>query len=140
MKRRRFSADPGSNFNLGLLSSWKTWMAFGRKVREASDLSTQVGSSGDSSEKTSLVPDIIDETLLSVKKGQEYVVVAVPAEAANGVGPVLPSFPGGKLFQRPSGRHYKILHLFRMLSMEKVLVGSVVIKMTLQHLAHQLMK
>jgi len=83
---------------------WKTWMAFGRKVREASDLSTQVGSSGDSSEKTSLVPDIIDETLLSVKKGQEYVVVAVPAEAANGVGPVLPSFPGGKLFQKTIGK------------------------------------
>ena len=49
----------------------------------------------------------LDETLLSVDKGADYVVVAVPAEAAGGVGPILSSFPGGKLFQKTVGKTFQ---------------------------------
>lgn len=66
---------------------WREWMRSGRKSRNK-DVSSG---------------NALDE-LLSVDKGADYVVVAVPAEAAAGVGPILPSFPGGKRFQKTVGK------------------------------------
>jgi len=64
---------------------WTQWMTSGRK--------SSPGSSGSFS---------LDESLLNIDKGEDYVVVAVPAEAVgdNDVGVKLSSFPGGKLFQK----------------------------------------
>lgn len=67
---------------------WSEWMRSGRKTREDGDVS-------------------LDESLLSIDKGADYVVVAVPAEAAEGLGPILPSFPGGKLFQKTVGKTFQ---------------------------------
>lgn len=52
----------------------------------------------------------MDESLLSIDKGADYVVVAVPAEAVpngEGVLPILSSFPGGKLFQKTIGKTFQ---------------------------------
>jgi len=76
---------------------WSEWMAFGRKVQE----------SNGGSDSTSTSDVSLDESLLSVEKGADYVVVAVPAEAADGVGPILSSFPGGKLFQKTIGKTFQ---------------------------------
>eukprot|EP00970_Alexandrium_tamarense_P020452 scaffold15251_cov214-Alexandrium_tamarense.AAC.3 len=71
---------------------WSEWMTTGRKDRRTDQERT------DSSEEGSDVP--LEELLSSVDKGDDYVVVAVPADKAEGVGPVISSFPGAKLFQR----------------------------------------
>lgn len=62
---------------------WTQWMTSGRKSSPGSSIS-------------------LDESLLNIDKGEDYVVVAVPAEAVgnNDVGVKLSSFPGGKLFQK----------------------------------------
>mmetsp|Transcript_18040 Transcript_18040/g.38987 ORF Transcript_18040/g.38987 Transcript_18040/m.38987 type:complete len:528 (-) Transcript_18040:1359-2942(-) len=73
---------------------WSEWMSTGRKSRSK----TTSASSSDVA---------IDESLLSVDKGADYVIVAVPAEAADGVGPILSSFPGGKLFQKTIGKTFQ---------------------------------
>lgn len=65
---------------------WSEWMKSGRKVRDASATPGDVAA--------------LDDSLPLVDKGADYVLVAVPAAAADGVGPILPSFPGGKLFQK----------------------------------------
>ena len=65
---------------------WGEWMRSGRKVR------------GNSSAADSFMA--LDDSLPLVDEGADYVLVAVPAEAADGVGPILPSFPGGKRFQQ----------------------------------------
>lgn len=71
---------------------WTQWMTSGRK----------------SSPTTSL-----DESLLNIDKGDDYVVVAVPAEAVgnNDVGVKLSSFPGGKLFQKTVSNMQRELEL-----------------------------
>ena len=68
---------------------WREWMKSGRKVQDASPATT-----GDLS--------ALDDSLPLVDKGEDYVLVAVPAEVANGtdLGPVLPAFPGVKGFQK----------------------------------------
>jgi predicted membrane chloride channel (bestrophin family) len=68
---------------------WTQWMTTGRK-------------SGSSSTTTTSTDISFDESLLNIDKGEDYVVVAVPADAVanNNVGVKLSSFPGGKLFQK----------------------------------------
>ena len=79
---------------------WTQWMTSGRKSSPGS-------SSGSSSTTTTTTSssstDVsLDESLLNIDKGEDYVVVAVPAEAVanNDVGVKMSSFPGGKLFQK----------------------------------------
>ena len=67
---------------------WKEWLSTGKKSRQ---------SMGEGSE---LIPELAGE----LDEGDDYVVVAVPASAADGFGQVLPSFPGGKLFQKSIGK------------------------------------
>mmetsp|Transcript_35911 Transcript_35911/g.86673 ORF Transcript_35911/g.86673 Transcript_35911/m.86673 type:complete len:1040 (+) Transcript_35911:123-3242(+) len=82
---------------------WREWMTSGRKVRDNDETDGDGGGSMAASEdEVSL-----DESLLSLDKGADYVVVAVPAEAADGVGPILSSFPGGKLFQKTIGKTFQ---------------------------------
>ena len=77
---------------------WSEWMTKGRKVR---------GNITDSDSSTELSSEALLDAALDVEKGQDYVVVAVPVDAADGVGPVLPSFPGGKLFQKAIGKTFQ---------------------------------
>ncbi|KAL7555283.1 hypothetical protein ACHAWF_018920 [Thalassiosira exigua] len=81
---------------------WREWMTTGRKMQylepsEASSMSSLSPPPPSSSDVA------LDALLPALDKGDDYVVVAVPAEVADGVGPVLPSFPGGKLFQKNVG-------------------------------------
>ncbi|KAL9184935.1 hypothetical protein ACHAXT_002712 [Thalassiosira profunda] len=77
---------------------WSEWMKSGRKVRD----DTSPSSDGEDSSEVAL-----EESILSVDKGADYVVVAVPPEVAEGVGPVLSSFPGGKRFQKKVIKTYQ---------------------------------
>lgn len=104
---------------------WSEWMVSGRKVRSMeaigeaapTTLSEQLAPSDGAADQTqsassSPSPDVsLDESLLSsLDKGSEYVVVAVPADAVGSdVGPVLPAFPGGKLFQKTIGKAFQDL-------------------------------
>jgi len=63
---------------------WKEWLSTGKKSRQTM------------AEGSELIPELAGE----LDEGDDYVVVAVPASAADGFGQVLPSFPGGKLFQK----------------------------------------
>jgi len=89
---------------------WSEWMTTGRKFREDEEswLSSPSDSSSSSSDSSSSSSDVaLDQSLLSVDEGDDYVVVAVPAEAADGVGPILSSFPGGKRFQKAVRKTYE---------------------------------
>ena len=69
---------------------WKEWLSTGKKSRQ-----TEAEAEG-----LELIPELAGE----LDEGDPYVVVAVPASAADGFGQVLPSFPGGKLFQKSIGK------------------------------------
>jgi len=76
---------------------WSEWMSTGKPVKVRS------GSSSNNDNGVAF-----DESLLSLDKGDDYVVVAVPAEAVtDGVGPILSSFPGGQLFQKSIGKTFQ---------------------------------
>ncbi|KAL7452678.1 hypothetical protein ACHAWC_004401, partial [Mediolabrus comicus] len=99
---------------------WTTWMTSGRKNYDYDASSNSNGGSGDTSSSSSGSGDgndgtnvSLDESLLNINKGEDYVVVAVPAEAVgdNNVGVKLSSFPGGKLFQKTVANMQRELNL-----------------------------